>query len=199
MRVLLLIRDLILRSEALVMPDQQLDMDPVERLAVGAVGRPGNRTFYLQAGDAQRTVTLKLEKEQVLGLSRAISELFVEMETREVLLAASVLEPPLAELAEPLEPLFAVGAISIGHDAERQRLVLFLLEFPQGEEAGEGQEEQAVVRLWLAPGQLRALGRQAGEVAAKGRATCTLCGRPMDPDGHLCPRRNGHGKKVSED
>ena len=30
------------------------------------------------------------------------------------------------------------------------------------------------------------------EVVAAGRLPCPLCGQPLDPQGHICPRRNGH-------
>jgi hypothetical protein len=29
-------------------------------------------------------------------------------------------------------------------------------------------------------------------VAAHGRPTCPQCGEPMDPEGHFCPKKNGH-------
>ena len=29
-------------------------------------------------------------------------------------------------------------------------------------------------------------------VVAAGRLPCPLCGQPLDPQGHICPRRNGH-------
>ena len=33
---------------------------------------------------------------------------------------------------------------------------------------------------------------RAIEVVAAGRLPCPLCGQPLDPQGHICPRRNGH-------
>ena len=36
-----------------------------DRFIVGTVGLPGDRTFYLQAKEADRVVTVALEKEQV--------------------------------------------------------------------------------------------------------------------------------------
>ncbi len=33
---------------------------------------------------------------------------------------------------------------------------------------------------------------RAVEVVAAGRLPCPLCGQPLDPLGHICPRRNGH-------
>ena len=33
---------------------------------------------------------------------------------------------------------------------------------------------------------------RATRVVAAGRPPCPLCGRPLDPQGHLCPRKNGY-------
>jgi uncharacterized repeat protein (TIGR03847 family) len=178
------------------MADEQFDLNSVAHLAVGAVGPPGQRTFYLQASDKERTVTVKLEKEQVMGLSRAIEMLFEELANRELYHGPADGElSAMAELEEPLDPIFTVATIQLGHDTVRNLLVLIL----QGRAAEESEERVVELRLWLSPAQMSALGRQGREVAGKGRPICPLCQRPMDPDGHLCPRGNGHSKKVIED
>ncbi len=33
---------------------------------------------------------------------------------------------------------------------------------------------------------------RAARIVASGRPPCPLCGAPLDPQGHICPRRNGH-------
>lgn len=33
---------------------------------------------------------------------------------------------------------------------------------------------------------------RATRIVASGRLPCPLCGAPLDPRGHICPRRNGH-------
>jgi predicted amidophosphoribosyltransferase len=30
------------------------------------------------------------------------------------------------------------------------------------------------------------------EIATRGRPICGNCGEPIDPEGHFCPKRNGH-------
>jgi len=32
---------------------------------------------------------------------------------------------------------------------------------------------------------------RAVQVINAGRPPCPLCGRPLDPQGHICPRKNG--------
>ncbi len=51
------------------------ELNPVTHITVGAVGQPGQRTFFLQASQGFETVSLKLEKEQVYALARAVEEI----------------------------------------------------------------------------------------------------------------------------
>ena len=44
-----------------------------ERFVAGTVGEPGDRSFYLQAIEEARTVSVLLEKQQVLDISRESS------------------------------------------------------------------------------------------------------------------------------
>ena len=37
-----------------------------------------------------------------------------------------------------------------------------------------------------------ALAQGALKVVSAGRPPCPLCGLPLDTDGHVCPRQNGH-------
>jgi uncharacterized repeat protein (TIGR03847 family) len=49
-----------------------------------------------------------------------------------------------------------------------------------------------VVRFWATRDQMAAMGLHVRQVAGQGRPICPLCGQPMDPEGHFCPRQNGH-------
>ena len=51
------------------------DLPSVDRITVGTVGEPGNRTFYLQAREDSLVVSLKVEKGQVAALAQRIGEL----------------------------------------------------------------------------------------------------------------------------
>ena len=48
------------------------------------------------------------------------------------------------------------------------------------------------LRVRLTFGVARAFVNRALEIVAAGRLPCPLCGQPLDPQGHICPRRNGH-------
>ena len=70
---------------------------------------------------------------------------------------------------------------------------------PAGEllAAFEGVDEDELegpdtLRVRLTLEAARGFVNRALEVVAAGRMPCPLCGQPLDPQGHICPRRNGH-------
>ena len=40
--------------------------------------------------------------------------------------------------------------------------------------------------------QAAAIVRRGWDLVNAGRPACALCGHPIDPEGHSCPRTNGH-------
>jgi len=48
------------------------------------------------------------------------------------------------------------------------------------------------LRVRLSPAEARSFVNRALTVVAAGRLPCPLCGQPLDPQGNICPRRNGH-------
>ena len=48
------------------------------------------------------------------------------------------------------------------------------------------------VGFWITIAQATVLGEESLKICAAGRPTCFLCGQPINPDGHACPRANGH-------
>jgi len=168
-----------------------MDLEHVDKVTAGAVGEPGQRTFYLQAREGERTVTILVEKEQVELLATSILEILATIgtETGE--------GPPdeTLELEPPLEPLWRAGRLSIGYAEDRDRMLLELQELVEGADEDEPDPdlpEPARVRLWATREQMLALSRHGAAVAARGRPRCRFCGNPMDPEGHACPAMNGH-------
>ncbi len=167
------------------------DLDAVQRITVGAVGPKGQRVFYVQARRGSRVITLLAEKEQVRALADAISRLLDSLAEKNPRLATSddLLVTDMS-LEEPLEPEFRVGQMGLGYDSDRDLVVLLI----QGATAAEDEEEdQPTARFSATRPQMRALSNHAVQVVAAGRAICGNCGRPIDPAGHFCPQRNGHG------
>ncbi|MGH9078396.1 MAG: DUF3090 family protein, partial [Acidimicrobiales bacterium] len=57
------------------------ELPSADSFAVGAIGPPGRRTFYLQARSADQVVTLKIEKQQVGALAQLLAELLEDLPT----------------------------------------------------------------------------------------------------------------------
>jgi len=60
------------------------------------------------------------------------------------------------------------------------------------ERATEGAPEGATARFRITRAQAARFAERARALMKAGRPTCQVCGGPIDPGGHLCPRRNGH-------
>ncbi len=174
------------------------DMKPVDFLLAAAVGPPGQRAFYLQARKDEVLVTLNMEKEQVALLATSIANLIADLEDLPAIDTSTV---PSQELEEPLEPLFRVGQMGLGYDHREQLFAVFMQSVtPSGPDTEEAEEESVadvpVVRFWATGSQMQAFSERALQVVEAGRPVCPLCHEPIDPDGHLCPRSNGHADPV---
>ena len=171
-----------------------MDLDPVDKLTTGTVGEPGQRTFFIQATQGERVITIVVEKEQVELLGTSILEILASVgrETGEGPQADAL------ELEVPLEPLWRAGRLSIGYAEDLAFMLLELEELVETpgeeEEAGDTADvpEPARVRMWATREQMFALARHGAAVAARGRPKCRFCGNPIDPEGHMCPAMNGH-------
>lgn len=166
------------------------DLNPVSRITVGTIGEPGQRTFFLQGRQGVTLVSLVTEKEQMTSLAQGISDLLTRLGERSE--ATTEVSARELVLEQPVEPLFRVGQLGLGYDQENDLLVIVAYAVPEQEE----QEIVDVVRFWATRDQMRALAHHVAEIAAAGRPVCVLCGRPIDPAGHFCPRRNGHAEFV---
>jgi len=162
------------------------DIDPASFVAIGALGPPGRRTFYLQAAQGSRVVTLVIEKGQAVALAASVERLLVGLEVDAPGEVVDLESPASgADLLQPLQPEFRVVEMGLGVDEEREMIVLVALEAPDDE---PGRRARIVANYE----QMRALARSAIDIAEKGRPMCPLCGRPINPEGHFCPRTNGH-------
>ena len=182
------------------MPRRRHIFDSPDRFVPGTVGAPGSRTFFLQAREGARVVSVSLEKVQVAALSQRLLELLEELERRGVADAAEIEGEvgDTAALDEPLNEAFRAGTLTLGWDTADEVVVLEARELTDeekeaDEEADEEDEEGPdTFRVRFAPGEARRFVARALRVLAAGRPPCPLCGQPLDPQGHLCPRRNGH-------
>lgn len=163
------------------------EFDEVDAFTVGTVGRPGERTFYLQVrADGQR-VTVKCEKQQAAAIVQYVRRVLKDLPPAE-----DRPMPGALELAQPIDPAFVLGPIGLGYDQSADRLLVQLEEVGEVDEEGEpvDDESRGHVRLYVSRGQADAFCDHAERIIEAGRPDCHWCGNPMDPDGHACPRMN---------
>ena len=175
------------------MPRFELDLTPVQHITSDAIGQPGQRVFYLQAwreADVQ-PVTIIIEKIQLQTLATGLEQMLTEVARQNPDLSG-----PSAEFDEekmriipPVDPLFRAGEMGLGYDADRDLIVILAREIVV---EGDDPEEAAVVRFWCDRSQAKQLAIWSNTVVERGRPICPQCGQPMEPEGHFCPKKNGH-------
>jgi uncharacterized repeat protein (TIGR03847 family) len=176
-----------------------------DRITVGTIGPAGQRVFFLQAREESVVVTLKLEKTQVAALAARLGQLLHENPA-----TSAIPEPADLELEEPALPDWIVGSMGLSFATDEDRVVLICEELVFSGDDDEDDEEDdlfaedlfdddaadrrtgAVARFGCTRGQAAALAMRGAALIAVGRAACPLCGYPLDPRGHVCPKTNGH-------
>jgi uncharacterized repeat protein (TIGR03847 family) len=204
-----------------MMPRRFFVFEDPDRFVTGTVGRPGQRTFFLQAVQRGRIASVALEKVQVAVLADRVAAILAELQRRGVEGATDVaaVGDDDRELDEPLREEFRVGTLTISWDNDEAELLVEARsapetddeegdEDPDAEEALEVSAEAAedddddvpddspigpdVLRVRLTPGMAMGFARRAQRVVSAGRPPCPFCGQPLNPEGHLCARRNGY-------
>jgi uncharacterized repeat protein (TIGR03847 family) len=193
------------------MPPIVHGFDPPERFVAGTVGEPGARTFFLQARDGSRVVSVALEKQQVAALAERVDELLDEVMTEATTSSVIPAVAPL-DLADedpldlPIAEEFRAGTMTLSWDPQAERVVIEV--FPVGEELvglADAEDVEEIVLDETEPtevfvvridaGHARAFVQRTERVLGAGRPDCPFCGQPIDPDGHLCVRANGFKRR----
>jgi uncharacterized repeat protein (TIGR03847 family) len=187
------------------MPDINLNFDPVDHITVDAIGQPGQRIFYLQARQGAQTATLIIEKFQLESLRMGLTELFEEIRANFPNLPApdTHLDESRMAILPPLDPLFRVGDMGMVFDDERDLVCLIAREMDPAsrilnDEELEVAQDGNVVRFWCTRAQMLELQMWSALVIARGRPICPQCQQPMEPEGHFCPKKNGHKKPAAD-
>jgi uncharacterized repeat protein (TIGR03847 family) len=189
--------------------------EPPERFVAGTVGEPGDRTFFLQARGGGRVISVALEKVQVSLLAEKLEELLIEANKR---FGVDLPEAPVLAVNDndpldtPVDEEFRVGTLGLAFDVDTATVVIEAIEAgeaeveielgeddddteddePEDDDEDEPDDDLDRLRVRLSPEATRAFIDRARRVVAAGRPPCPLCGQPLDPAGHLCPRHNGY-------
>jgi len=166
----------------------EFDLPDVDRFTAGTIGEPGARVFYLQAIAGAQVVSLQLEKGQVGALAQYLAELLHDLPT-----PADSEVPQDMELTSPVIPEWIVGQLGVVFDEGRDRMIVRADEIALEEDADD-EATLGMARFALTRGQVQAFVVRATLLLSSGRPTCPLCARPIDPEGHMCIKTNGHKK-----
>jgi uncharacterized repeat protein (TIGR03847 family) len=157
-----------------------LDLGLVARLTVESFGEPGRRTFRILAETDEGTVSLWLEKEQIVGLANALDELLNRVTPPR---GSNPIASPRATFMGDLE--VKVATLAVGYDPEADGFTVtgseFLTDVPVER-----------ISLLADRNQLEDARNQSEEIVAAGRPRCVLCGTPLTGEPHFCPESNGH-------
>jgi uncharacterized repeat protein (TIGR03847 family) len=90
----------------------EIDVDPVIHITTDAIGKPGQRVFYIQAWQADRTITLIVEKVQIQTLAIGVEQFLSEIKERfpDLTEASSDFDDTKMRIQPPVDPLFRVGS-----------------------------------------------------------------------------------------
>jgi len=150
-----------------------------ERFTVGTVGEVGARTFLLQASEGTRTMTVKVEKQQIAVLATYLTRAIEGMGR------PGHLPEELELILSPDDGIdFIVGNLSVAIDEDLGEVQVMIEEI--------GDEEGDTATITVTREQAAAFAIRATSLVEAGRPPCPLCGFPLDERGHDCPRTNGH-------
>ena len=189
-----------------------LSLDPVDHITVDAIGKPGNRVFYMQGRQGDQVVSLIIEKIQLQSLIAGVSEFLKEVLSKypDRISTDVDLKEDAMRILPPVDPKFRVGDMGLAYDDERDLVCIIAREMDMFQnEANEDddeveqedikkEDEGNAVRYWCTRGQLLTMAHWGAVVLERGRPICPQCLQPMEPEGHFCPKKNGHKKPVIE-
>ena len=169
-----------------------------DRIVVGTIGLPGARTFYLQVRAGTRVVSITLEKQQSALLAEKVDEILDQLITVEGNPFSVPTSTPIElvdnDQIEAVQEQFRTGAISLGWDPTTAQVVIEAHPITDVdaddsdewiEEDDGAESEMLLVRIPV--GMARAFAKRTREIVGAGRPICSLCGYPIDADGHICP------------
>jgi uncharacterized repeat protein (TIGR03847 family) len=169
------------------MPRRIYNFDPPDRFVAGAVGQPGQRTFFLQASKGAQVVSVALEKAQVAVLAERLATLLLALRQRGVEIGEERLGA-VAGLEEPVDEEFRVGTLTLGWDADRELVVIEAQEigdddFETDDDEEEGEQAENVISD---ADQLRAaIAGVAGQAEAESDSDLDLVRVQLEPNAAL--------------
>jgi uncharacterized repeat protein (TIGR03847 family) len=175
----------------------EIILNPCTRITTDAIGKPGNRVFYIQGETVTQKITVIIEKIQLQSLATAIFKFLDEIQSRNpnLIIPSGKLNEKLMHILPPVDPIFRVGEIGLNYDSDSDLAIMIINEIiMEANSSVDDETRTSVIQFWCTREQLKAFSIWGLEIVQKGRPSCPLCGEPINPDGHFCPKKNGHNK-----
>lgn len=183
---------------------REIVFDSVDVFTTGAVGRPGQRTFYLQARDGERVASVRCEKQQAAAIAQYLRRALAHLPIVE----GTIVRRPMS-LVEPVDEEFVLGSVGLEFVKTADQFTLVLRDVESSAQAAiddvdesddddmfgfDDESDEAfdgdLLRVTITRAQALAFCDQTDRVVAAGRPDCEYCGRPVDSEGHFCVRMN---------
>jgi uncharacterized repeat protein (TIGR03847 family) len=185
------------------MAEARFDFAAVDSIDAESIGEPGKRTFRVRILRGDESASLWVEKQQLSALGEAIPRLIEQLDSEDQ--HADVDSRPISYFPDDPTVEFKVGRLALGYAAQEDRLVLVAHDLgpdpDEEDEMGMGADQEAdydpeipAFSCRFTREQARFLSNSCADAVAGGRPACVLCHRPINPEGHMCPRANGHQK-----
>ncbi len=166
--------------------EESYEYDEVTLLSPFAVGEPGKRTFFLAIGEKNKWLRVWVEKEHLLALAAGVEQLFSTLSQEHIDLPPEEEGPPLADIIPAGLPSAELDIVQMTLGYDKGKGIIEIL----AQRSGAQEEKPVEVFSSVTLAQLKKLGDQAEKVCAAGRPLCPICGGPIDPTGHVCPKQN---------
>ena len=158
-----------------------------DSIVPGVFGEPGRRTFFIQVRDGGRIVSFKMEKQQVAALCEYLEGILTDL--------PAIHPGQFIAAVNPEDMQWIVGGLAVAYEEDDDRLMIVAEEMPDIDDEDDDFIEDfdfdpATARIRITRAQVAAFIAVGNDIVRAGRPACRLCGRPMDPGGHPCPRLN---------
>jgi uncharacterized repeat protein (TIGR03847 family) len=166
------------------MENAEHDFGEAVSIDAEAIGEPGQRTFRLLVQASSGAASIWMEKQQLAGIAVWFDEVLERLDREQPTDEPDVEPSPISAIFD-LE--FRATQIGLGYSEEDG---LFAIHAFDERMVGGA----PAFRCLVTRGQSRVLSRKISDVVAGGRPLCPLCDMPIGPEGHVCPKANGHHK-----
>ena len=166
--------------------EERYQYDQVTLLSPFAVGVAGKRTFFLAVGEKDKWLRLWMEKEHLETLSLGIEQLLFTLSQEGITIPRTAKSPSLSDDSPSGLPSaeLEIVQMTLGYE-EGKAAIEFLVQA-----SGSREQDPSQVHCLATLTQIRELRSRVARICAAGRPLCSLCGGPIDPAGHNCPRLN---------